>query len=96
MDGVAMNYDIGAKVVINKCDACPAVVGKTATITGFTNDPGYAAVELNFGRGRPQTSRPKVISLDDVRLVKVHVLGDEESPATQEEVNEYVDSLQKE
>lgn len=62
--------EIGASVKINKCDTCPAIVGKTAKITGFTAEPGFNAAVLNFGRGRPQTNRPSFVSVDDISLVK--------------------------
>lgn len=61
--------EIGTVVKINKCDVCPGVVGKTATITGFTSEPGYKAVTLNFGRGRPQMNRPCFIGVDDISVV---------------------------
>lgn len=63
-------YEVGVKVTIVKCEACPGIVGKTAKIKSCTDDPGYAAVELNFGRGRPLPNRPKVMSLDDICLAK--------------------------
>lgn len=61
--------EIGVSVRINKCDACPAIVGKTAKITGFTSEPGYNAANLNFGRGRPQANRPSFLSVDDISLL---------------------------
>lgn len=61
--------DIGANVKINKCDACPAIVGKTARVTGFTSEPGFDAVNLNFGRGRPQANRPSCVNIDDISVV---------------------------
>jgi len=65
-----MVMDVGARVRINKCEACPAIIGKTAKITGFTDNPGYNAATLNFGRGRPQTNRPSFVNVDDISLVK--------------------------
>lgn len=62
--------EIGASVKINKCDACPAIVGKIAKITGFTLKPGYNAANLNFGRGRPQANRPSFVSVDDISVVE--------------------------
>ncbi len=61
-----MNFSIGAKVKINKCDACPNVVGKTVTVKCVLDD----GLELNYGRGRPQNNRPVRISKDDVSLVE--------------------------
>jgi len=62
--------DIGASVKINKCDACPAIVGKTAKVTGFTSEPGYDAANLNFGRGRPQVNRPSFLNIDDISILE--------------------------
>lgn len=59
---------VGAEVVINKCDACPAIVGKTAKVKGFNEDS--SAVSFNFGRGRPQANRPEFVNVDDVSLVE--------------------------
>lgn len=53
-------------VRIKKCESCPDIVGKTATITGVVKD-GFA---LNFGRGRPQTGRPSVFAQNELTLVK--------------------------
>lgn len=61
--------EIGASVKIDKCDVCPAIVGKTAKVTGFTSEPGYNAANLNFGRGRPQANRPSFVNVDDISLV---------------------------
>lgn len=65
-----MGFNVGAKVLINKCDVCPSIVGKTAKITGFTMGTDYKAAELNFGRGRPQDNRPEAVNVDDLSLVK--------------------------
>lgn len=65
-----MSFYIGNRIKIDRCDVCPAIIGKTAKITGFTSEPGYKAVKLNFGRGRPQLNRPKVVGVNDVSLVK--------------------------
>lgn len=61
--------EIGASVKIDKCDVCPAIVGKTAKVTGFTSEPGYDAVNLNFGRGRPQANRPVFVNIEDISPV---------------------------
>ena len=64
-----MNFEIGTKVTIDKCDACPTVVGKTATVMGvISSDESGEQVTLNFGRGRPQAGRPESISVEDVSL----------------------------
>lgn len=62
--------EIGTNVRIDKCDACPEIVGKTAKITGFTSDPGYNAAKLNFGRGRPQANRPSFVRVEDISLAE--------------------------
>lgn len=63
---------VGDVVKVEKCDKCPAVVGKTAKIKCFTSEPDCNgnAVELNFGKGRPQVNRPHLFNLDDISLVK--------------------------
>lgn len=61
---------IGASVKIDKCDVCPAIVGKTVKVTGFTSEPGYEAVKVNFGRGRPQANRPSFVSVDDISVLE--------------------------
>jgi len=65
-----MDLTVGSKVKVDKCDSCPAIVGKVARITGFSNEPGFDAVQLNFGRGRPPANRPKFVGLLDISLVK--------------------------
>jgi hypothetical protein len=63
----------GDMVKINKCDVCPGIVGKTAKVVDLTSGnetPGFDAVRLNFGRGRPQVNRPMTVNVDDVSLVK--------------------------
>lgn len=62
--------NVGDTVKIEKCEKCPGVIGKTAKIKGFTSDPGYDVVELNFGKGRPQVGRPHLFNVDDISLVK--------------------------
>lgn len=65
-----MIFFIGSNVTVNKCDACPAIVGKIAKIVGFTSEPGYNAAKLKFGRGRPQSNRPSFIRIDDISFVE--------------------------
>ncbi len=67
---MSVEMKVGDTVKIEKCEKCPAVVGKTAKIKVFTSEPGYDAVELNFGKGRPQVNRPHLFNLDDISLVK--------------------------
>jgi len=57
---------VGDVVKIEKCAACPAVVGKTAKVRAITD----GQVELNFGRGRPQANRPKTVAEGDVTVVE--------------------------
>ncbi len=59
--------EIGTKVKIDKCDECPTIVGKTAKVRGFTETPDV--VLLNFGRGRPQSGRPKSMSVANLSVV---------------------------
>lgn len=65
-----MDFSVGSNVTVNKCDACPAIVGKTAKVVGFTSEPGYDAAKLKFGRGRPQSNRPSFINIDDISFVE--------------------------
>jgi hypothetical protein len=67
------DMNVGDTVVINKCDECPAIVGKTAKIIG-ESDGGFL---LNFGRGRPQMNRPKVIAVENVSIDITNSVGDE-------------------
>ncbi len=66
-----MSLKNGDFVVINKCDVCPAIVGKVAKVVGITlndsRDP-EDRVQLNFGRGRPQRNRPISIPIEDVSI----------------------------
>lgn len=59
--------NVGDIVKIDKCDGCPGIVGKTAKIVSLDFD--NHAVELSFGRGRPQANRPKFVNVDSVSLV---------------------------
>ena len=65
-----MAFTVGDSVVINKCEECPAIVGKVAKITAMLlNDPQSPdRVIINFGRGRPQNNRPDVIPIEDVSI----------------------------
>jgi hypothetical protein len=62
---------IGDKIRVTKCDACPKVVGKTATVTAIlSGGERPESVVVNFGRGRPQNGRPNSFSVNDVSLDK--------------------------
>jgi len=63
--------NVGDTIKIEKCEQCSVIIGKTAKIKKrIPSEPGIVGgLILNFGRGRPQTSRPKIISFDDVSLV---------------------------
>lgn len=63
-----MNFSVGDLVRINKCEECPAVVGKIAKISGFTTTAGV--VLLNFGRGRPRLGQPKSMNTNDLTVVE--------------------------
>lgn len=65
-----MDFSVGQKVKVDKCDSCSAIVGKFAKIIGFSDVSGSLKVELNFGRGRPQADRPKYVDPSDISLVK--------------------------
>lgn len=58
---------IGDVVRIEKCEGCPSMVGKTATVRKVVDDN---TVELNYGRGRPLADRPKTICVNDVTVVE--------------------------
>jgi hypothetical protein len=64
---------IGDLVQINRCEVCPAVVGKIVPIEDILYDlqeiTKPQAVELGFGRGRPQKNRPKQFPVGDVSVV---------------------------
>jgi len=62
-----MNIVIGSQVTVDKCGECPAIVGKTAKVVGFTE--GTDAVVLSFGRGRPQANRPVSFAFDDISVI---------------------------
>lgn len=66
----AKGFVVGMTVKVDRCDKCPAIIGRSAKITGFSNDSGFDAVELNFGRGRPQAGRPKCVGVLDISLLK--------------------------
>ncbi len=68
---------IGDKVRVTKCDKCPKVVGKFATIVKM-DVVGEAAVK--FGRGRPQLNRPTIFVIDHLELVK----EDSKTPVVEE------------
>jgi len=58
--------EIGDVVRVVKCDVCPDVVGKTATVKSFSDN---GTVELKFGRGRPPKDRPSLYNVKDVCAV---------------------------
>jgi len=62
--------NVGDMVKVNKCNACPAIVGKTAKVTGLISESGGKAVTLSFGRGRPANGRPHMFSIEDISLVQ--------------------------
>lgn len=55
---------IDDRVIINKCDECPAIVGKVAKVVGIAPN----RIMLNFGRGRPQKNRPVFFPIEDVSI----------------------------
>ncbi len=59
---------IGDLVRVEKCEACPKVVGKTAKVKQLFVDENR--VELQYGRGRPQTNRPNVMGIENVSIVE--------------------------
>lgn len=66
-------YEVGMRVRIDKCDECPTIVGKIATIKGIEHDE----LRLGYGRGRPQKDRPVLVRKDDVSLVNIQDVVDE-------------------
>lgn len=66
----ATYLSIGSKVKIDRCESCPAVVGKTAKITSFKEEPGFCSAVLNFGRGRPQANRPVSVPVVDLSVAE--------------------------
>ncbi len=85
--------NIGDVVRIDKCEMCPGVVGKVVPVKGFREDT-ETMVKLGFGRGRPAAGRPEFFSVDDLTVINVHVLGDTDNPASSEDVEQAVESLQ--
>lgn len=69
-----MFFSIGDKVVVDKCSACIAMVGKTATVASIvetdSNSSEGLRVVLNFGRGRPQMGRPVSFLANELSQVK--------------------------
>jgi len=64
--------NIGDVVVVNKCDQCSVIVGKSYKVKGFAPlASGEDGVVLNFGRGRPPANRPGIINKGDVSVVVV-------------------------
>lgn len=61
--------EAGTLVRIKRCGTCCKVVGKVATVVKKIEVDGQDGVEVKFGRGRPQTGRPKTFSLDDLEVV---------------------------
>ena len=58
---------IGDIVKITRCEGCPKVVGKIATIIKM--DIVDEAV-VKFGRGRPPLNCPNTFTLDQLELVQ--------------------------
>lgn len=61
-----MSFSINDRVRVDRCDVCPAIVGKMATIKGIDG----RVLTLNYGRGRPLANRPSSVNVDEVSLVK--------------------------
>lgn len=55
----------GKTVKVVRCDLCPNVVGKLATV----KDVGENGARLSFGRGRPQKNRPEFFNTQDLEVV---------------------------
>jgi len=63
-------FSVGSKVKIDRCESCPAIVGKFARIIGFSNEAGFDTAKLNFGRGRPQANRPVDVPVVDLSIAQ--------------------------
>lgn len=63
--------NVGDTVKVEKCEKCSAVVGKTAKVKELveSEQEGIYNLKLNFGRGRPQSGRPEVFSMEEVSVV---------------------------
>lgn len=68
MDGIS--FRVGSKVKIDRCESCPAIVGKLARIIGFDREAGFDTAKLNFGRGRPQANRPVGVPVVDLSIAQ--------------------------
>lgn len=62
-----MEFNVGDKVRIDKCDQCLAIIGKVAKISGFSE---FGNVFLNFGKGRPQLNRPNYFCVENISLIQ--------------------------
>lgn len=54
---------------IVRCEQCPAIVGKMAKV----RDIKGVSVDLQFGRGRPVSDRPRFMNMDDLSIVREEV-----------------------
>lgn len=63
--------NVGDIVKVNKCNACPGVIGKTAKVKEMCrlNDEDPGTARLNFGKGRPQAGRPEIFDVEDLSVV---------------------------
>ncbi len=61
----AQTFALGSTVRIVRCESCPNIVGKVVRIKEETEEGLFA---LNFGRGRPSKSRPRLFSANDLEL----------------------------
>jgi hypothetical protein len=75
IDSCGLNDGDTVKVV--SCNSCPAVVGRTAKITGINQQPetNVVLVRVSFGKGRPQKGRPDTFTLDQLELVERNVVN---------------------
>jgi hypothetical protein len=76
MQTVETSLGIGSVVRIVRCEVCPVIVGKTATVRHFdTNNDNL--VNLSFGRGRPPKGRPELFHVNDIEVISTPGGNDE-------------------